>query len=141
MAFAAVHGGVFPCEFKPCEAVVEFIGVAVHAERLFVVAFGAVGAKFSFVHIVVAGSAVVGWNACVVLKNRSDIGRFLVASETIDPFMPAPKRKPRFFLVFEMFEAAVRGKRLFRVALFAVGAEEVVVGVVVTVVAVVERDT
>lgn len=127
MALAAIHCRVFSPQPEVRQVVVEVIGIDI-PEGVLIVAIHAFVPEFIIVGILVAGDAITGADAQPVLKDAGRRGAHIVASGTIDPLVRPLKRESRLAVV-ESFYLAQRRKRLFRVALFAIRAQVVLMDI------------
>ncbi len=135
MTFFAVHRDVFALQFVFGFVVVKFVQISRFPETVFVVTFGAIGPEITFVHIFVAGNAVIGFYAQSVLKNQQGRDVHFVTFPAIDLFVFAFQGEWRAAVV-KLVQTRLRGKRLVVVALFAIVAQVFVVGIFMAIVAI-----
>ena len=67
MAFPAVNGLVFATQCKICQDMIELIRINVR-KRSFIVAFGTISSKLVVMHVIMAGSTIIGANTWPILK-------------------------------------------------------------------------
>ena len=83
MALFAIHRLVFTCQFESRAVVVEIFHGTGRPEGILVVAVGAIGPEFIFMHILVAAGAIVGVHTETVLENGGRGSVHVVASGAV----------------------------------------------------------